>query len=399
MKKRTIISTLLFLSLLLLPLSRAHAREKVVLEAISSASIHTIHPDDNYSSGDNIVTSAKYNYAHDESWIIFKFETDNIPDNAVVLSAVISFYHIGAWGQDRDTMDMRIVRIIEPWNLHEVTWNNKPNYTIDATSSTAKINKFTDFDYVEWEVDSLLKNWIRHKDTNFGAYIKINFDEGPWISTFNSHLSNNKPLLTVEYSLPLSDLSAINRSIINPGSLLEVDLRSPDSSDKPYGDGEEDITTPEYVEEEDSIEQDMDSLSDEYVDLPPYYPHYSGSAADDSELYNDNEEVEKEAQADEKEVKEEELAEKFISTVWGIYFHPESPAGQIIVSARQNSYQLLFTFYVLLILSGVIIGIFLVKEIVENKKNGISFSQAMTAEWGAIKKFFSPRGNEGTPPV
>lgn len=353
---------------------KTYAQQSVTLNAVGSAGVTSIAPDDNFSTGLKNNVTAKYLEDHDEGWIIFKFDTSSIPKEAIIHSATLGFYHEGAWS-NRNSIEMRVLKITQPWKLAEVTWNNKPNYTVDESTSVITINK--EGGYKKWRVDSLVKDWVRNRDVNFGAYIQIaNFNDGPWISVFEAENSANKPRLTIQYFL--SSIQPISHDIIkiDPQDLLEADLKSP---------------TPTPTEIPDP-NQTIDPVADDLINSYPASPTTTDSAEIES---GDIENGEEEA----KLTDEEMPAESELLSIAGVYFDPDSFAGKILASVHHNNRQLKFLFYALLVVAGIILGIFSIKEIIANKRKGISFTQSVKSEWEKFKAFITTPIIKKPPPT
>lgn len=328
----------------------------------------------------------KYPDEQDDRWIIFRFDTSSIPSNAVVHSATLRFYQLDV-SRGRLSVDMRIVKITSPWVPSTVTWNNRPSYSTDQTSSVAAVNQ--NAGYKEWQVTSLAADWISNKDLNYGGYIQVlDFEDGYWLSHFRCHESENPPQLIVNYSLPARQLPSSDQLIKPPAGLMEADLSSPVSSPTP---------TAAPAANPTETPADFDTSFDRY---DPFYDDYNYTpelqaqqvqqvrttqATDSSEI----ESKELDAESNRDDFADGEGLNPDTVSVAGVFLDPDSFVGRLAVSARQNSRSLKLALYGLLVLMGVAVGILAAKEIRDNKKKGISFKKSIKRDWEEMVAFFA----------
>jgi len=186
---------LLFLTLLLMPLSPRPSAETVIgsttviLYPIADAYVNSSDPDANYGSATSLEVQWYLSYAY------LMFDLSSIPSNAVILSGELELQLDYLSWSVGDSIG--VYRSIDTsWTELGITWNNKPGFAPEATSTV----RFTSYwywlpMYCGWNVTVDVQAALSAgkltevlKWSALGDYASFSSKEGPMV-----------PGLTVEY--------------------------------------------------------------------------------------------------------------------------------------------------------------------------------------------------------
>lgn len=96
--------------------------------------------------------------------------------------------------------DFLILKVISPWDEHNVTWNTQPNVSEDDIIFV----RGTDEKYKDYQIDitKFVKEWIEKPKENYGIMIKLVYEEPYNMVLFGSSDNENpekRPKLLLEF--------------------------------------------------------------------------------------------------------------------------------------------------------------------------------------------------------
>jgi hypothetical protein len=117
---------------------------------------------ENYSSADSVI-------AHIE------FDVSSFASGTVTNATLRLFHDFN----DNDGVSFDIYRVTSPWNEASVTYPTRPSLdaALYSTLAIADVNVEV---WREWDVTSLVQEWVNGGSTNYGMAILRNPDEQPW---------------------------------------------------------------------------------------------------------------------------------------------------------------------------------------------------------------------------
>lgn len=167
---------------------------------------------------------------------LLKFDLSAIPQGANIISAELALFCNTMTGHHQlhsGNNASYLLRITEPWNQHEVTWNTQPNTTFEDSvflpQTTSQIQDYTNIDITE-----MIRYFQQHPDENYGFMMKLKEEIQLSCMVFSSSNHTDpakRPLLKIIYSTcPLAnpDFKYIK---INNSSLVQFIQESSDDAD------------------------------------------------------------------------------------------------------------------------------------------------------------------------
>lgn len=197
------------------------------------ALIHTILPDNNFG---NTVVFKCMAWTHSgipgTNRALIAFDLSFIPPQSTILEARLNLYfatyeptYVGHTGENASYL----LRITEPWEENEVTWNNQPSTTMD---DAVILPQSTDpeQDYTDINVTDLVQLMVSDPEHNYGLKLRLITEEYYRCLMFGSGDSENpqrRPKLEIVYincDLPTADFEyetsgdTANFAGISPGA-------------------------------------------------------------------------------------------------------------------------------------------------------------------------------------
>jgi hypothetical protein len=170
----------LFLALvtvfLILP-PRSHA-DVVDLNPTDDAVIMMRSPDTNYGASVEMVVENRYGHpAHPPNWekdALSQFDLSSIPDHSVIILARLHLYYYLWHDNDPVGRNLTCHSVTGSWIEETVTWNSRPTWSSQVTSSAVVPNSFG---WMDWDVTSDVQSVVNQELPNHGWVI---MDEVPW---------------------------------------------------------------------------------------------------------------------------------------------------------------------------------------------------------------------------
>lgn len=198
--------------------------DTVTLGSVADAEIRQFSGDNFGSSeimnsgrvGDNVGANSEHRRA------LVRFDLSTIPSTAIINSASLAITVTTAPPEDvRTDSNFNLRRTLQSWRENEVTWTNRlsPNVTWQTSgatgptdiagtvSSTVFITGAGNYSFpTSAGLVSDVQGWVTNAASNFGWLIisenQISLRTARQIGTRENSLAGNRPVLTVNYSLP-----------------------------------------------------------------------------------------------------------------------------------------------------------------------------------------------------
>jgi hypothetical protein len=129
-----------------------------------------------------------------------KFDLSSIPSSATINSATLGVYATSCGGTTANKLYVGSVK--SSWNETQLVWSNKPTYV--ANFSSISIPGEDSSGYKQWSIKQLVDNWVSGRSTNYGLSIYFGSDSNMLCQFSSSESANNKPYLTIKYTLPIT---------------------------------------------------------------------------------------------------------------------------------------------------------------------------------------------------
>lgn len=161
-----------------------------------------------------------------ESRSLIKFDLSSFPQTAVLQSATLSLFANPAQltgnpaaGPTHGTNNSsQLLKIVSPWSMNTVDWNNQPNVSnSDIVTLAQSVTNYDD--YLNLDVTAIAQEWINNPANNYGWMLKTqtsNFYNSMIFGSSNFPDSAKRPTLTLCFASPLS----INSSNIADTKLM-----------------------------------------------------------------------------------------------------------------------------------------------------------------------------------
>lgn len=142
-----------------------------------STSVREYYPDENFAAIPKLFMYA-WSYSGTESTALslFDFDLSQIPENAVITYASLSFYHTTGSGLEKPDnfggANTYIERIIAPWDESTVTWNTKPEATTQGQVYVSTYDS-SHKNYSDIEVTGLLEDMLSNPNESHGFSMRL----------------------------------------------------------------------------------------------------------------------------------------------------------------------------------------------------------------------------------
>ena len=182
-------------SLSLTPLSASAI--STTLNPTDDAFINENYTDSNYGDDDTIdVKKAAPGY---DLYGLIRFDLSSIPADSVIVSAKLRLY---ATTVNDEIETLYVKRITSDWSESTVTWDNKPSWESEASSSIQNISQEG---WYEADVTDDVQGFINGSYPNYGWVLipakEVDYDNAKFASKENSN-SSIHPQLVIEYVQP-----------------------------------------------------------------------------------------------------------------------------------------------------------------------------------------------------
>lgn len=136
---------------------------------------------------------------------LIKFDLSSLPEAAQIISAKLSLYCNTSTGHHQihsGNNSCYLLRIVEPWNQYEVTWNTQPATTFEDSIIIQQSSNQVQ-DYPEIDVTNLINYFYHNPESNHGFMLQLaeEVQYAAMVFSSSNHFDAEKrPLLTIEYS-------------------------------------------------------------------------------------------------------------------------------------------------------------------------------------------------------
>ncbi len=167
--------------------------------AVADATVISWQPNSNFGGERTLEVSYSRGDVTTEQVALVRFNLSELPADAVIDSAVLELFLIGAAGDDPKSLAAYFVT--GAWTEEEVTWNSFP--AANSTGIVASVDSVTGR-YKSWTVTGWASYWHAHPRENRGVYIRRLTSETSYFErVFESREHNeHMPRLVVTYHLP-----------------------------------------------------------------------------------------------------------------------------------------------------------------------------------------------------
>lgn len=120
-----------------------------------------------------------------------------IPANSTINSAKLELWKLYT---NNPNDNFGIYRVTAAWQEMTVTWTNQPAHNTTAYTKTRVLG----VKWVEWDVKTLVQDWVNATYTNYGFILKRDNEAGgswPYFVSSDYPTGTNRPKLTVDYTV------------------------------------------------------------------------------------------------------------------------------------------------------------------------------------------------------
>ncbi|MBN1984170.1 MAG: DNRLRE domain-containing protein [Chitinivibrionales bacterium] len=139
--------------------------------------------------------------------VVITFDLANVPENASITNAVLSFYVFGhgtqmGTGGAPNNSAKSLYQITKAWNAKSVSWNNQPTFNNAAVAQNSNTGTAKWEDYT---VTTPIKDIIEKKVANNGFLLKFPTEDqyrGARIHSSEAQNTSLRPKLLITYTVP-----------------------------------------------------------------------------------------------------------------------------------------------------------------------------------------------------
>ncbi|QZY56328.1 DNRLRE domain-containing protein [Crassaminicella profunda] len=133
--------------------------------------------------------------ANDIFRILFKFPITTIPNECIILKAVLKIYVQFAGMLIPSSFTPYALK--EDWNIQNITWNNQPSFYTHITGETKCIKRV---DFYHFNITEIVTKWYEHEIMNYGLIIKNKELSNGTYNRVNTVINSNlSPMLEITY--------------------------------------------------------------------------------------------------------------------------------------------------------------------------------------------------------
>lgn len=183
-------------------------------------------PSNNYGNSSTLRTSYTAGATPLSEQALLFFDLSAIPWNTEVLKATLHMYLQEAGEEAKVCMAVHAIQeewCEGPlcWLLPPVTWNKQPSHALAASADHVV---GTEPGYREWDVTTLVQEWVSHSAWNYGMVLLGEEESAAWTRVFSSREGSNPPYLTVYVPLDAHIVTPTPTKTATPIALdLQVD--------------------------------------------------------------------------------------------------------------------------------------------------------------------------------
>lgn len=168
----------------------------VILEEVADVTLKSWQPDVNFGGDQDLEIS---HTADGRSASLIKFDLSSLPSEAIVESAALRLYLVGATGIT--SLNIGAYFVTSPWAESTVTWNTY--LTTGTVGISANIDSGVG-SYKSWSITSYVQSWIDDPASNHGVLLMGPSSGDYYQRWFESHEHNEMvPKLEIRYHLPI----------------------------------------------------------------------------------------------------------------------------------------------------------------------------------------------------
>ena len=178
------------------PATSLDATAAVTLYAVADATLRSASPTTNY--GTDGVLEIAYGLRASQAATLVRFDLTSLPFGAVIDSASLQLYLIGATGASPVSIGAYFVT--SDWGETTVNWNTP--LTAQPLGLSASIDS-TSGSYKSWNTTSYASAWLADPDANYGVLLRGPTDGTLYTRGFESREQNESmPRLVITYHVP-----------------------------------------------------------------------------------------------------------------------------------------------------------------------------------------------------
>ena len=168
------------------------AQFTATLYAEADTTIRSWQPDSNFGSEGTLEISFSSDPEPRAEFILLRFDLSQLPDNAVIESAVLQLWL--ETGSGADLVMTTAYAVTSPWQEEWVTWASMPSVATMGTIGYVD----TTTGYQTWNATGFAQNW--QSGTNYGVELRGPLEGASWTRTFQSReWGGDRPRLVVDY--------------------------------------------------------------------------------------------------------------------------------------------------------------------------------------------------------
>jgi hypothetical protein len=164
----------------------------------------------NYNHGSKAYVIVRRGGTGYELDALLKFDISSIPAGVTVDAATAGLYY-GHWNDANPVgRSLKMHRITKNWNESTATWNNRPSYDPNVTSSSTVP---ASYDWMEWDVTTDVEDFINGTQPNYGWQIRDPSGGSFPMIYFRSRDYNDAnylPYLEVKYGPAAPDTNSVS---------------------------------------------------------------------------------------------------------------------------------------------------------------------------------------------
>lgn len=167
---------------------------------------------------------------------LLKFDLTAIPSGANIISAKLSLYCNTISGHHQlhaGNNSSYLLRILEPWNQNEVTWNTQPATTFDQSVILPQTTSQTE-DYTDIDLTEMITFFHENPTQNYGFMLRLveEIQLAAMVFSSSNHTQPEKrPMLTIEYSSCSFPPAFFKYVKLNNSNLVQFVVDSIDNAD------------------------------------------------------------------------------------------------------------------------------------------------------------------------
>lgn len=217
---KTLTALLFFFLALLFPID-AYATS-ITITPIADTYVDNQHVTTSYGGNNGLYSYYQLSSKHSRMYL--KFPITQIPPSAIISSAKMKMYLLASTGVS--SVNLELFRATGSWS-ESMTWNDQDDLLSDNDRYAVKAIGNT-LGWKEWDIKSLVQDWVSGRRTNYGVMIIFQSGIGDSYSRtfFSRDMSGDfKPKLEVTYTMPTPTPTSTPRNIqVNVSNFYNLSL-------------------------------------------------------------------------------------------------------------------------------------------------------------------------------